>query len=147
MPRVKVHIKAPTLFFTDLRVRITDLNYGNHLANDKVLSMIHEARVRFFNELGYGETDIEGLGIIMSDAEIEYKNQGFYNDLIRIEITIDNLHKKGFDFFYKLENTHTGKIIARIKTAIIFFDYSMQKPSVIPQKFLAKIEALRQNVQ
>lgn len=146
MPRVKVHILSPPIFQTELEIRISDLNYGNHLANEKVLSMAHEARVRLFNEWGYNETDIEGIGIIMADAEIEYKNQGFYNDLIRIEISIDNFHKKGFDFYYKLVNTETSKIIARIKTAIVFFDYNLQKTAAVPPAFLEKIKTAGESI-
>jgi hypothetical protein len=45
-----------------------DINYGGHLGNDAVLSLVHEARVRFLKQQGYTENNIEGAGIIMADA-------------------------------------------------------------------------------
>ena len=64
MARIKLHMPETYLFSTNIDVRITDLNYGNHLANDSLLSIIHEARVRFLNHFGYTELDIEGIGLV-----------------------------------------------------------------------------------
>ena len=64
------------LFSTEIPVRITDLNYGRHLGNDALLSIIHEARVRFLSHFNYTESDIEGVGSMMADVAIIYKHQG-----------------------------------------------------------------------
>lgn len=55
MARLKLILPESFLFSTTIAVRITDLNYGNHLANDKVLSILHEARMQFFQHYGYSE--------------------------------------------------------------------------------------------
>jgi acyl-CoA thioesterase FadM len=47
MPRIKLKPLSEYSFHTDIVVRTTDLNYGGHLGNDKLLSLIHEARVAF----------------------------------------------------------------------------------------------------
>ena len=125
------------LFSTKIPVRITDLNYGNHLGNDALLSIIHEARVRFLNEFGYSEADIEGAGIIMADVVIIYKSQGYYKDLLTIHIGIDDISKKSCDFYYKITNQDTD-VVALCKTAIVFYDYQAQKPTAIPLKFIDK---------
>lgn len=144
MPRSKVIIPRPFLFKTEMNIRITDLNYGNHLANDKILALIHEARVRFLNSMSYSESDIESLGIIMADAVIEFKSQGFYGDKLCIKISVDNIVKKGFELFYEIENIESGKILGRIKTGIVFYNYKTQKPSNSPPQFVKKIERLKE---
>jgi hypothetical protein len=45
MPRLKLELPAGFPFRTTLTVRVTDLNYGNHLGNDALLGLLHEARV------------------------------------------------------------------------------------------------------
>jgi len=138
MPRIKLELPEKFQFQTEIPVRITDLNYGNHLANDALLSILHEARVRFLARFGYTEVDIEGYGIIMGDAAIVYKSQAFYGDILKIDIAVTELSKKSCDFFYLVSNPK-GKTIALAKTGIVFYDYQNQKPVRIPRSFLAKI--------
>jgi acyl-CoA thioesterase FadM len=65
-------------FSTELRVRITDVNYGGHMGNDSLLGLLHEARVQFLAHYGLSELDIGGLwGIIMADSVIVYKSEAF----------------------------------------------------------------------
>ena len=85
MGRIKIEIPDNFFFTTQIPVRISDINYGNHLGNDAVLSLVHEARVRFLKEFGYTELDIEGAGIMMADVAIVYKSQGYYGDILSID--------------------------------------------------------------
>ena len=59
-PELKLTFPKHFHFRQLLAVRITDLNYGNHVGNDKVLTFLHEARVRFLNSFGYSEFNLEG---------------------------------------------------------------------------------------
>jgi acyl-CoA thioesterase FadM len=115
------------------------LNYGNHLGNDSLLSIIHESRVRFLVSYGYTEADIEGLGTMMADVVIIYKTQGHYGDLLNVEIAVDDIAKKSCDFYYRITN-QAAKVVALCKTAIVFYDYTSQKPAHIPQAFVDKIQ-------
>ena len=53
MPRIKLELPEKLVFSTEIPVRITDINYGGHLGNDSILSIVQEARVRFLNEYKY----------------------------------------------------------------------------------------------
>ncbi|MFL5774339.1 MAG: acyl-CoA thioesterase, partial [Flavisolibacter sp.] len=81
MPRLKIQLPDQFTFSTLIPVRITDLNYGNHVGNDSMLSILHEARMQFLAQFGYTELEIEGVGIIMSDVSIEFKTEVFYGDV------------------------------------------------------------------
>jgi len=131
MARIKINLPEQFLFKTTIPVRITDLNYGNHLANDKVLSIIHEARVQFFNYFGWSEMDLAGVASIMADVAVEYKNQAYYNDQLDIEITIGDFSRVSFDIFYKV--SCGDKLIAKVKTGIVTFDYSANKVVEVPE--------------
>ncbi|MGD9489126.1 MAG: acyl-CoA thioesterase [Calditrichaceae bacterium] len=135
MARIKLEIPEKFIFQTEISVRITDLNYGNHLANDALLSIIHEARVRFLKRFGYTEANIEGAGIIMGDAAIVYKSEGFYGDVLIIDMALTDFTGKSCDFFYMVKNKSDGREVARVKTGIVFFDYQLRKPVNIPDKF------------
>ncbi|MGV0920078.1 acyl-CoA thioesterase [Empedobacter falsenii] len=132
MARIKLDFSDKFLFSTIIPVRITDLNYGNHLANDKVLSIIHEARIQFFQHYGYSELDFAGVSVIMGDVAIEYKNQAFYGDELLIEIGVQDFSRVSFDIIYKISTK--DKLIAKAKTGIVTFDYQQNKVVEVPQK-------------
>ena len=142
MPRIKIEIPEKFLFKTEISVRISDINYGGHLGNDSLLSIIHEARVRFLKHLGYSEKEVEGIGIIMNDAAIQYKAESFYGDELLIEVGVMDFSKIGCDIVYRITNSDNKKEIALAKTGIVFFDYENKKVAPLPEKFKLKIESL-----
>ena len=139
MPRVKVHLPEKFLFTVELPIRITDLNYGAHLGNDALLSLLHEARVQFLAHLGQPEFDAAtGLGHIMADVAIEYKGEGFHGDVLRIQMAADDLNKYGFDLVYAVATT-TGREIARAKTGMLCFDYNTRQLRLLPEQYAAQL--------
>jgi len=138
MARVKLELPDHFDFSTELSVRIGDVNYGGHLGNDAVLSLIHEARVQFLRQHGYTELDIDGASIIMADSIIVYKSEGFHGDLLVVEVAVGDLQNASCDFVYRLTLKETGKEIARAKTGIVFYDYTLKKTISVPSQFRKK---------
>lgn len=138
MARVKLHLPHSFPFATEIPVRITDVNYGGHLGNDRVLAIIHEARVQFLQSLGFSELNVGGVGTIMVDAVLVYKSEAFQGDMLRIDVATGEFHKFGCDVFYKLTNKATCREVARAKTGLAFFDYERRKLTTAPQVFLEK---------
>lgn len=79
------------LFETNIAVRVSDINYGNHLGHDSLVSYFHEARVQFLNKLGYTELDISGLGILVTNLVVNYINEAFYADILTINIGVGDV--------------------------------------------------------
>jgi len=142
MPRIKIELPEKFIFKTEIPVRITDINYGGHLGNDSLLSIVHEARLQFLNHLGYSESNIEGSGIIMVDAGIQYKSEAFYADELIIEVAATDFTGIGCDFVFRLTNKNSNKEIATAKTGIVFFNYEKRKTAPVPSEFKKKIEEL-----
>ncbi len=140
MARIKLDMPEHYTFSTELPVRISDINYGGHLSNDAVLSMIHEARIRFLNRYHYSELNIEGLGLVLTDSVVIYKSEGFHGDQIQIDIAVADFNKYGCDFYYLLSNKQTAVEVAHAKTGIVFFDYDQRKIESIPDEFKNKME-------
>lgn len=103
MPKMKLSLPEDFSYTTMIPIRITDLNYGGHVGNDSVLSLIHEARVQFLRHHGYTELEMAGVGLIMADTAIEFKNELFYGETLRASVTASEFSRIGFDLYYKLE--------------------------------------------
>ena len=132
MARLKIRLPGPSLFSTELTVRVTDLNYGGHLANDSVLTLCHEVRVRFLRSRGLRELDNGGIGLIMSDSGVEYKSQARLGEKLTCQVAIDDLRDVGFDVFYELR-AEDGRLVARVKTGHVGFDYKARKLAKMPE--------------
>lgn len=136
-----IKLELPDSFLTShsIQLRITDMNYGNHVGNDVFISLIHEARVLFLNELGYSEKNIEGFAIIMRNLQIEYRSELIYPDLINIEVGIKELRGASFILSYLIRK-NDNSVAAVCETELTFFDYNLKKIIRTPINFIEKLK-------
>ena len=132
MARIKIELPTKFTFSTEIKVRITDLNYGAHLGNDRLLGLIHEARVQFLENYGFTEQDMLGVSLIMSDCAIQYKNEAFYNDTLVFSIAATEFSNKGFEMYYLVVNKANNLEVARAKTGMVSFNYLEHKVVALP---------------
>jgi Predicted thioesterase len=139
MSRIRIDLPSTFSFSAEIPIRITDLNYGNHVGNDTVLSLIHEARVQFLKSIGYSELEMEGVSLIMSDVGIQFKAELFYGDVVRVQVASQNITRAGFDLYYHL--TRNGTTVAIAKTGMVCFDYTKRSIASVPEKAREKLSA------
>ena len=53
MARIKIDLPGKFVFSTKIPVRITDINFGGHVGNDTILSIVHETSAQFFKNCVY----------------------------------------------------------------------------------------------
>ncbi|MBD3333895.1 MAG: thioesterase [Candidatus Eisenbacteria bacterium] len=135
MARIQIDFPDRGVFECSLPVRITDLNYGNHLAHDTLVSILHEARVRFFRAFDMEEWDIDGNSLLVVDLGVTYRAQVFYGQTLRIEIAIDDPGTRGCDLLYRVTDEDSAEQIALAKTGIVFFDGENERVTRMPEKF------------
>lgn len=145
MSRVK--IKFPDekpLTIVIIPVRIGDVNYGGHVGNDAVLSIIHEARMQLLATFGMTEMDAGGVGLIMADVAIAYKGEGFYGDVLEVAIYAAEITSVSFDLLYHISTLRSGAKtdIAHAKTGMVCFDYNIRKVTAMPAALKSRLENL-----
>ncbi len=141
MARVEINTPKTFAFKTQIDIRIQDINYGNHVGHDAFISILHEARLRFFKSLGYTEIDVEGKALVISDLAVTYKSQCFHSDTLKIEIQPADFNKYGCDIIYRVTQVKTNALILLAKTGIVFFDYSKNKVTSVPEAFACRFSS------
>jgi acyl-CoA thioesterase FadM len=141
MARVEIELPGSFLFETEIPIRVGDVNYGGHLGNDAVLSIVQEARARFLAAHGLSELDAGGPGIIVADAALVYRTEGRWGMRLRVAIAAAEVRTRSVDLLYRLTDVESGSEIARAKTGILFFDYRARKVVSMPAAFRAAIGA------
>ena len=141
MARVELNLPDKFLYKTEIAVRASDLNYGNHLGHDRVLTLMQDARVAFYRSLGFkNELNFEGpIGQVIADVVIQYKSESFLGDKLIINISVVDFNKYGFDMYYLVENAQTAKEVARAKIGIVCFDYDSRRIARIPDALKTKL--------
>ena len=141
MQRIKLTLPDQFPFSASVPIRITDLNYGGHLGNDALLTLLHEARMQYLHHYGYTELRFAGTGLIIADVAIEYKLEIKYGDIIKIYVAATDFDKIGFDIFYKvvLLRAEGEMLAAKAKTGMICFDYDAGKKVTVPEEAVAKL--------
>jgi len=138
MTRVKIKLDGPKVFSTQITLAVNDMNYGNHMGNDRVLYLAHEARLRFLESIGANELNCLGQSLIMSDAMIEYRGEGFRGDVVTIDVYLSHQHDYGFDLMYDMNVA--DKALARVKSGLLFFDYEKRKVAKAPEGWTKYVE-------
>ena len=138
MPRVTIDLPEQFTFTTELTIYIGHINYGHHLDNAALLSLVSEARVRFFQSMGYTELNVEGAGIIIADAAVQYRSEARHGEVLIFHMAATDFNKYGCDIVWKATEKTGGRDVARGKTGIVFFDYTEKKKAPVPTRFLAR---------
>lgn len=134
MARVKIEFPEQSIGAVTIPVRITDINYGNHVGNDSFVSIIHEARVQWLQQNNLSELDIGGCSLIMGDIAIEFKSESFYGDIIEVRLAAGELSRVSFELYYQLSTKRNDKtiVLANAKTGMVCYDYTLKKITTIP---------------
>jgi YbgC/YbaW family acyl-CoA thioester hydrolase len=135
MARIKLQLPHQFVFQTKMAVRISDINYGNHMSNDAYLAFMHEARQQFFISMGYSEMNLAGTSVIMGDTVLVYKKECFYGDIIQIEVTAGEFGQRSFDLFYRFTHASSGQLVCEAKTGMVCFDYANRTTTKVPDEF------------
>lgn len=136
MSRIKIELPENYISKFKIPVRITDINYGNHVGNDSIIAIIHEARAQFLELYNFTELSVAGTSLIMSDIAVEFKNEAFYKDIIEVKLFADNLSRVAFELYYSLSALRKNEIIliANAKTGMVCFNYKEKKVESVPDK-------------
>lgn len=125
------------VYQTQMKVKITDINYGGHLAHDSLITMLHDTRYSWFESEGVKEWDIEGKAQVIVSLQVVYKSEAFAGQNLMVELAIGSIGKKSYEIYQRVKQ-EDGKEVAVIKVAIVFFDFKTRTSTTTP-KMLYKL--------
>ncbi|MES2877287.1 MAG: thioesterase family protein [Pseudomonadota bacterium] len=139
MARIQIELPDSLPFSTEITLYLSHMNYGGHLDNALLLTVVSEARARFFQSLGYTELNVEGVGIIVSDAALQYRSEAFHGEVMVVSMGAADFGSKGCDLLWRMTERSSQREVARGKTGIVFFDYAARKIASVPEAFRARL--------
>lgn len=140
MARVQISLPDSFPFATEITLYLSHINYGNHLDNAMLLTVVSEARLRFMKSMGYTELNVEGVGIIVADAALQYKAEAFHGEVMVVSMGVSDFSKYGCDLVWQMKEQASQREVARGKTGIVFFDYGPRQVTSVPEGFRRRFE-------
>ncbi len=134
MARTKLDLPANFLYETSIKIRISDINYGNHVGHDSLVSVLHEARSCYLKSLNQSELDCFGRGIILTELTVQYKSEVFYGDILTVAFAPQNVNLRSFELLHLVKNQDSGNEVVRALISFLWFDYTTRKVGSIPDK-------------
>ena len=98
--------------------------------------------MQYLQSFGYTELQFGGVGMIMKDVGIDFKNELFYGDTVIASVACAGFTKVSFDLYYKLEKETPGerKLVAIGKSGMICYDYGNKKIVAVPAEVIEKLK-------
>jgi acyl-CoA thioester hydrolase len=123
-------------------IRISDINYGGHMGNDRALSLFHDARILFLEEMGFSEKKIgENIGIILTKAEVEYKREVFLHDDLVATVARGEIRSRSFELIYSFNRECDGAEVFKGKTVLVAYNYYLSKTTQLPGPFVEELRS------
>ena len=128
---------------TKIRVRYSETDqmgfvyYGNYATYYEV------ARAEMMRELGitYKEMEAKGCMMPMIEMSVNYLKPAFYDDLLRIKTSVEQMPASRMHFEYEIYNDVTGQLLNTGKTTLTFINRNSYKPMRAPEWFIELINA------
>lgn len=130
-------VASESKFSLPLRVRIGDINYGNHVGHEIFFSYFQEARIAYLGRFGFSELDIGGCGIIMSEANCRYRKELNFGDDVVVKCRVSKLGTRSFTMDYQV--MRGDDLCAAGFSTALCYDYREKKIVQLPQGFVAAI--------
>ena len=141
MPRLHFDLPDRFRFSTEIQIYISHVNQGGHLDNAQLLTLVSEARARFFKALGYYEGNVAGLPIVVGDIGAQYRSEGFHGETMVVDMEPTDFNKYGFDLAFRMREKTTGREVAQGKVGIVFVQPEAKKAAPVPEAFVDRLRS------
>ena len=123
-----------------VRVRYSETDQMGYVYYGNYAQYFEVARVEMLKGLGISYKSMEDGGIMLPvlSFNIKYYQPAFYDDLLNIETSIDEMPRSRIAFRYKTYNA-SGDLLNEAATTLVFVTTDTKKPCRIPDEVAAKL--------
>ena len=131
-------------YSTIIPVRITDLNYGNHLSHVGIVGIYHQARALFLKGNNLSESDVGNhCGIILINSNYTHKREAFFDTQLQVGLGISEYSEIRFTTTLLMTDHDNGQLISKGSEQFTFLDYNTRKLAKMPETFRTLCEQFK----
>jgi acyl-CoA thioester hydrolase len=122
-----------------LTVRFAETDALGHVNNTSYFIYLEEARIRFFEALGYS-MGINEWKFIMASTKCDFVSQAYFNQLLTVKTYVSRIGTKSFVLEHEVLCSETKQLIVKGNVVIVYFDFDKQQSEVLPCSLRAGLE-------
>ncbi len=130
-------MSTESYFTVDLPVRISEVNYGNHLGHAALTSLIHQTKILYFREFNIDERNINGNGAIVKRLEIDYKGEAHFDDMLHVNVRVNAITRTTCILEYVVTKNEANTPVTHVFETLAFINYESRKPVRTPDEIKA----------
>ncbi|MBM7074599.1 thioesterase family protein, partial [Shewanella sp. 202IG2-18] len=120
-------MQQPNYFTVDLSVRVADLNYGNHLGYNGLVSMLHHARIDYFRNFKINEFNLNGATSFIKQLKIDYQGEAFLHDVLHFNYSVSETTRATITFEALITKNDDNAPVAHAFETMILVDNETKK--------------------
>lgn len=126
---------------TSLRVRYSETDKMGVVYHANYAQYFEVARTEMFREIGLAYSDMEANGIMLPlvDLYCRYHKPAYYDDNLKIEVTVEEMPSVKIKFNYKIYN-EKGDLLTDGYTTLVFIDMKTNRPTRMPEYIKQVVE-------
>lgn len=113
-------------FTLPMEVRFRDLDALGHVNNAVYLTYFESARMAYWMHVN-GRTDLSGMNMILARAEVDYRSQLGYGDLLEIGVRCASIKRSSFVLEQAMVERRSGRLVAQARKVLVHYDYGEQR--------------------
>lgn len=122
------------IFNTEVEVRWHDLDALGHVNHVHYFTYFEQARIQWWRSLGL---DFDKTGPVLITAEANYLKPVFFPETLTVHLACSPPGKTSYTIFYEvLSKNHPEILYARGSTKVVWVDYQLMKPVLLPDLML-----------
>ena len=118
-----------------INVRISDLNYGNHLSFNSLAGMLQECNVRWLKSINLNSTEIniqDNIAWMVKELNIKYISEAFYDNNLVISMYLKSTRQTSITIHYEIDNKTLHKKTSIATCELVFVSTILKKITPIP---------------
>jgi acyl-CoA thioester hydrolase len=127
-----------------ITVRFGETDVLGHVNNASYFIYLEEARIRFFQELGY-PMDTKEWQFILASIKCDFLDQAYFSQELKITTIVSHIGSKSFTLSHEIRDAKQDTLIAKGIAVTVYFDFNQQKSETIPSELRNKLEGFVPN--
>src|SRR5437773_3828653 len=126
----------------DWPVQWGDQDAFGHVNNVVYFRWMESARIAYYRQAGVQSAAAQqGTGPILASVKCDFRRQLNYPDTLLVSASVTSFGRTSMKMAHRIYSTAQQAIAAEGDSTIVMFDYTGQRPEVVPDDIRAKISA------
>lgn len=115
-----------------VQARFGETDALGHINNTSYFVYLEEARIRFFELLGYS-MELNEWKFILASTKCDFVSQGYFDQLLTVKTYVSRIGSKSFQLEHDIVCSQTQQLIAKGNAIIVHYNFTNQKSEVLPE--------------